>query len=954
MRQVNRVVFSLLLQILTGCVSSVSEFGLTEENTTCHELVEVCFNVSQINSLKSAIAPVEDAIYDMNLYAYSGGKLAAAEYYCRDINPSLKLLCGTSYNLYAIANVGQYEPPIDESQFRAECQFGISRVHDIRELLPMAWMHEDLIVRNPYERINIGFERLVGKVVFSVDKSALKGLEINYIRMRQSPRTVWPFKYENGSRAVDKSEVFDCDYATSVDLDIINSGGQVYFYVLENCQGCLLEGNTDPWAKVPENIQKEAELCTYLEIGATFKKGFFYSGNVKYRLYLGQDSVADFNIMRNTVLNASLYLTDDGLGQISWRVESDVKVNDGYAGGWISNGRHSVDDLYVGERFIYSVLLADEMIDHLDGNCSNAHLCSLDDSGDEFRFIEFGELKKSVSVEDSHVFEAQCLCHQPGSGVIALVDDNGELLTLLEPFNIQKPLLRATETIPDEDDDKIEADVQQLMVPINSEGPYFYLYLVDKEGYNLNTSSGCGFETSLFDFAVETGVTDEFLNKTLDFKVLTAEGYDDGRVATFYARCVNDGSDKKVNESLIKYVTKIGECDFNIRETNYDLKGSYAFSLDYLPIILSLVDNGWAGYADCQLSVVVDNPSLLPMNVSCWQLNRAGSSYNGVTRNEILELYGQEFASECYNYVCEDFSPGGMPFYCSGTTFYADAEGAYPMPELSTSVIYHALLYDYWGQTALLHQIDAVFDGGEPIYKLKVENNLSNASLEYRYLYGSDGWNDRGIWLYTSGHLLSKPNVDLDQVEGLSPVGLNTLSEISGSHITVAYDSATQNLCALVNSAYLSGVQLNAEIVINASGYVQTTPNGTWGKKVDNYCTAKVSKLVEGSALSTTFTPVDGNAIKEAMNAIYSQTFSDSYNLIGSSDSYQHSAHPTSLDVSLRFSLGDDGRFALIPIESVLPKNVTFHHAQENVSYSVPINTVNKVNVLSIVDNLRN
>lgn len=950
----NRVVFSLLLQILTGCVSSVSEFGLTEENTTCHELVEVCFNVSQINSLKSAIAPVEDAVYDMNLYAYSGGKLAAAEYYCRDMNPSLKLLCGTSYNLYAIANVGQYEPPIDESQFRAECQFGISRVHDIRELLPMAWMHEDLIVRNPYERINIGFERLVGKVVFSVDKSALKGLEINYIRMRQSPRTVWPFKYENGSRAVDKSEVFDCDYATSVDLDIINSGGQVYFYVLENCQGCLLEGNTDPWAKVPENIQKEAELCTYLEIGATFKNGFFYSGNVKYRLYLGQDSVADFNIMRNTVLNASLYLTDDALGQISWRVESDVKVNDGYAGGWISNGRHSVDDLYVGERFIYSVLLADEMIDHLDGNCSNAHLCSLDDSGDEFRFIEFGELKKSVAIEDSHVFEARCLCHQPGSGVIALVDDNGELLTLLEPFNIQKPLLLATESIPMSDDEKIQADVHQIVLPINAEKTSFYLYLVDKEGYNLNTSKGCGFELSLFDLGVDTGVSDKYLDKALDFKVIMAEDFADGRAATFYASCVNDGKDKNVNESLIKYVTQVGECEFNVLETNYDIKRWLEFSLDYLPITLTLVDNGWAGYSDCQLSMIVDNPSLLPMNVSCWQLNQAGGNYNAIDRNEIVDLYGTEFSRKPYDYVCKELSPGNKTFYCSGTTFPVNSSGAFPMPELSTSVIFHALLYDYLGQFALMHQIDAVFQGGAPIYRLSAVNNISEGSSEYNHIYGSDGWNDRGIWLYTSGHLLSKPNVDLDQVEGLSPVGLNTLSEISGSHITVAYDSATQNLCALVNSAYLSGVQLNAEIVINASGYVQTTPKGTWGKKVDNYCTASVTKLVKDVVLSTTFTDIDSDAIKEAMNAIYVQTFQDSYNLIGASDSYQHSAHPTSLDVSLRFSLGDDGRFALIPIESVLPENVTFHHAQENVSYSVPINTVNKVNVLSIVDNLIN
>ena len=674
-------VFNLVCAAMTGCIPAMGELSDPCGGAACQSIVEVQFDVGSRSPLKSAISPEEDAVSNLNIYVYSGGNLVAAEYYEEDFNPSMKLLFGETYNMYALANVGLFEAPIDEGVFREYCQCRISRIHDMRELIPMAWIAEDFTVGSPSQRVRVDLERLVAKLVFSVDKSALKGLEINYARLCQSPRVVWPFRYPEGSRVETYDDVFDCDYASRNDLEALNAGEQVSFYMLENCQGRILDGNTDPWAKVPENIPGKESLCTYLEVGGMFKTGFFYQGSVTYRLYLGQDSVSDFDIRRNTLMNASLYLTDDAFDKISWRIDSSVSISDGYVGGWISNGRHAVDDLYVGERFVYTVVLADEMINHLDGNYKDAHLCVLDSSGNKSEFIEFSGLNEVESEAGANMYEVQGLCLQPGSGVIVLVDGNGELLVELESCNIQKPLLRATETIPIEDDDKIAADVAQLVLPINSEGITFYLYFVDKEGYNLNASRGCGFEISLFDLDVNTGVLDEYLSSTLDFQVVSGEGFDDGRAATFHARCVNDGKDKKVNESLIKYVTKVGECEFDICETNYDLKSLHAFSLDYLPITLSLVDNGWAGYDDCQLSIVVDNPSLLPINVTCWQLNQAGGSYNAVTRNEIVDLYGQEFTRRRYNYVCKDFSPGEMPFYCSGTSFVAGENGAYPMPE---------------------------------------------------------------------------------------------------------------------------------------------------------------------------------------------------------------------------------------------------------------------------------
>jgi hypothetical protein len=171
-------------------------------------------------------------------------------------------------------------------------------------------------------------------------------------------------------------------------------------------------------------------------------------------------------------------------------------------------------------------------------------------------------------------------------------------------------------------------------------------------------------------------------------------------------------------------------------------------------------------------------------------------------------------------------------------------------------------------------------------------------------------------------------------------------------HISVGYDANTQNLYAFVSTVDLVGLKFNAEIVVNASGYVQTTPNGTWGKKVDNYCTSKVSKQVKDISLSASPVAVDDGAIKEAMNAIYAQAFFDSYNSIGSANSYQHCAHPTSLEVSLRFSLSGDSAMRMIPITVSTPVTVHFYHTQEAVTYSVTVDTSKKINNMAFVTSL--
>lgn len=959
MREVCRAVLGVLFVLLTGgCVLYMPEFDSGIEERLDYEEVTVRFDLRGQNITKSVIAPDEDAIANLNLYAFCDGKLMSQEYFESEDRLEMKLLYGQRYNLYALANMGRVDAPVDEKDFVNSCAYRIEEHCDIGQFLPMSWDCVGFCVDSWADRVMVDLERLVAKVVFSIEKSALKGLEVNSVRLCQSASVVWPFKWEDGSFVTSADEVLDGDHASVSDLEILNAGEQVTFYVMENCHGELLDGNDDPWAKVPDNIADKSSLCTYLEVDCTFREGYFYSGDVTYRMYLGTDGLSNFDVRRNSQLNVSLFLTDDALKEVSWRVEADVSVNGGYANGWQSEGLHSMDDLYVGERFVYTLALKDEVLEHVNQDIASLRLCILDDDGEisENQLFEYERFVHVEDVGDHRRFDVDLLCRRPGYGILGLIDDNGEVLALLDDVYVQKPRIRASDYPLYTFGDEVQADVGFLVLPINASVRKFYVYLIDNDGYNLNSSDGCGFELSLFDLSCGPEGVDAQAVKSLDFWSEAGCNSNDGPLATVYASSTNDGKSAALNSALIRWICNAETAELNLKENNLGITGKLEFCVENLPVALTLVDNGWAGYDDCQLSMVVDNQSNLPLEVQCWQINTGNDDYNAIYRNEILDLYGVEFTRKAYDYVCGSYPSGAAPIYCSTAGFAATGSGVYPLWGIATMNLRNALLYDYMGQDALSHHVDVRFGGGGYVPGLSVKDKLSDGSLKYEIMYGNDpdvdGWNNRGIWLYSAGRLVSKPGTEFDSLQGVTPLSLSAVSSVNMGHISVAYDSNTQNMCAFVSNAELSGVKFNVEVVINASGYVQTTPNGTWGKKVDNYCTSKVSKQVKDISLGTTPVIVDAGAFKEAMNAIYAQSFPDSYNSIGSSNSYQHCAHPTSLEVSLRFSLSGDSATRMIPIVISCPVTLSFYHEQEAVTYAVSVSTTSKVNKVAIVSSI--
>lgn len=286
---------------------------------TDEERVAVCCDISVVT--RSSVQASEDAVGAWTIMAYCDGVLdrwTSGE----GITEAATLLLkeGREYDFYALANVGEFTPPEREDGLREWTYCGAPVCGG---MLPMRWSDCAVMV-GPSMSVRVELGRFAAKVKFGLS-DGVGGLRVSSVRLRQAPFRATPFA-SGGNRAL-PSDVADGDYASQDDLDVLNSGGTVQFYVLENVQGTLLPGNEDPWGKVPDALADPAlsASCTYLEVCCDATLESDYTGTVKYRMYLGRDNTANFDIAGNSELNVNMYTTGEGLGRLSWRVESELE-----------------------------------------------------------------------------------------------------------------------------------------------------------------------------------------------------------------------------------------------------------------------------------------------------------------------------------------------------------------------------------------------------------------------------------------------------------------------------------------------------------------------------------------------------------------------------------------------------------------------------------------------------
>lgn len=925
----NLVVALLVAAIsLAACMTETDMASEVREDT-----FEVHVDLMVDGASRSSVSPDENKVEDINLYLFSEGMLRGYVYADGSEDLILNLAAGVRYRMYALANVGMVEPVGADEDFMRQYSYSIPSVDSLDGRLPMAASVGDVCVDGAGQRVCVVLERLVSKMTLRVDKTALEGLQVTSVKLCQSALKVVPF-CEDGSAASDPDEVGDGDYCVAEDLEVLNAGGRIYFYALENCQGVLLPDNRDSWEKIPSALDGKASLCTYLEICCRFDGSGLYEGDVVYRLFLGQDNCSDFNVRRNTVLDLSLLLTDDGLDSgIVWKVTSGHSVRDGFAVGWISKGMHGETGLYAGERFEYSLALSEQLLRHID---SDYQRC-------EVFFRPFGEDSEGISFSEIMSGEAglpyvEAVCTRPSSGEICLREKQGRILAVLSgKVAISAPCLRVAG--------------EGSSCTINGAGTVRNVYLVDADSRNLNVPDGCGFDLSVFDFDLKPVLSaPDAISGSLELKGQTGVSGSGGPALKYSLVCRNDGSSRAVNLGLIDACLDRTVLSWEVRERTCSLCSAASTYLDHYPIELTIVDNGWAGYGSAECAAVVDNPSNLPFEVDCWQLHTtspggdqaAADAAGKVVENE-LDLFHIEYIVNEYNESSSPVYGSSASFVCERNVYGSDAlqKGdllVYNLEGIDSEDIKTAVTADGLVQESLSHHIDIRFVDGRPVENVVLNDNLAGNDLYYVSKYSSRDLNDRGIWICRGGKRILGPDDTFDGTPGLTPANIRSMLEQNMTVCQLEYNENTGHICAYAHSLGNEGLTVSSFCSASAEGYVKTYPDGTWGKAQDNWCSASTSGSTEAFPVlhDAEGVSADSGVVYAAFDHIYSNVFFDSWNKVGSSNSYMHSAHPVSAKVSMSFKVADPNDESAYVFSANLPIYLFYMHPQDGVRYTVP------------------
>lgn len=262
---------------------------------------------------------------DLNVIVYHDGCLLSeySSYYEDVSSVMLSFPVGKDgFDIYMLGNVGQVEPPESEGDMlEYRCVLPSYDVFPVRGV-PVAGVFKDYL-RGTLAHFVL--KRLVGQFdIRMVDSAEDADYLIKDVRVMNCAMDVYPFSAD--SRAMLFADGLDTigDILTPTDIDALNSGKSVPLYFLENLQGELLPGNTDPKKKIPSSLPEGfPDRCTYVEVTADITTPAARYTGCRYRFYPGRNETTDFSIVRNTLHEVVLDFTQNMVSEQEWRIEAD-------------------------------------------------------------------------------------------------------------------------------------------------------------------------------------------------------------------------------------------------------------------------------------------------------------------------------------------------------------------------------------------------------------------------------------------------------------------------------------------------------------------------------------------------------------------------------------------------------------------------------------------------------
>ena len=317
----------ILLLVLCGCTHP----GL-------HEPEEVTLHLATGESRTRAKTPDEALITDYNLMIFNSfGELEEKVFVPRrslgfvngQVVHSTRLLKDAPYTILVAANLG-YEIPCRTLQEALSYRYPLTYPDEFTPGLPMSALLENCVVGKEGS-LEIRLERLMARIDLQIDRRALDtqvSFQVVGVKVGGCPRSALLFAE---STAETREQVFQEGFShTGTQVSALNRdlslgiSAPVSLYLLENCQGTLLQHVTTDRGKVFENSLYQ-DVCSYIELKISYFSPSWNSPAGQYliyRFYLGED-LNNFDVHRNTRYRILVRPEGDGLQEESWRVSKE-------------------------------------------------------------------------------------------------------------------------------------------------------------------------------------------------------------------------------------------------------------------------------------------------------------------------------------------------------------------------------------------------------------------------------------------------------------------------------------------------------------------------------------------------------------------------------------------------------------------------------------------------------
>lgn len=316
------VLLSAIAAATTGCSRNMEPDTGGTANGSDSVKVKIGFEISDETGVKSEQNSSVPAIEDINIYILDkNGIPRVFDYRKYEGDMEFDLLCGIEYNVFVIANAGK-AMPIKNYTDLMNLDFGIDNT---RELTGRAQNIMSGCSGKPeptYDgmRMTVKLSRCLSSIRVFIDDSGLDSDTRIYMfeaGIRNIPKKV---SYFGESAPQDTNAFFQEGYDATIDeVDNMLENGCT-FYTFENMQGNLLPDIDNQKEKKFEESDPHSKICTYIELTTVYdspeQKGF-----VKYRFYLGADTLGNFDITRNCRYDIVVSFKGSGINENSWRID---------------------------------------------------------------------------------------------------------------------------------------------------------------------------------------------------------------------------------------------------------------------------------------------------------------------------------------------------------------------------------------------------------------------------------------------------------------------------------------------------------------------------------------------------------------------------------------------------------------------------------------------------------